>query len=68
MNFNVICYGERRIDAGRGVAIELIRFRVFLFREIKRPEGIQRSVNKVADDPIKIFPSTSSAPHCNHET
>lgn len=31
---------ERRIDAGRGVAIELIRFRVrFLFREIKRPGG-----------------------------
>lgn len=29
---------RRRIDAGRGVAIELIRFRTaFLFREIKRP-------------------------------
>jgi len=27
MNFNVICYGKRRIDAGHGVAIELIRFR-----------------------------------------
>jgi len=58
----------RRIDAGHGVAIELIRFRaVFSLREIKRPDGDKRNVNKVADDPIKIFPSTS-APRCNRET
>lgn len=55
---------RRRIDAGRGVAIELIRF---LFREIKRPDGDKRNVNKVADDPIKIFPSTSAL-RCNRET
>jgi len=36
----MICYGEQRIDAGRGVAIELIRFlNRFLFREIKRLNG-----------------------------
>lgn len=67
MNFNAICYGEAYRCRPRGDRINSLSRAVFSLREIKRPDGDKRNVNKVADDPIKIFPSTS-APRCNRET